>query len=149
VKKIKQRKGMAALMALAAVLLYMGGYGVWLGITHVGPGVWEFGGDEPGTGGGLGVDEYQAVIPSNQYKRECYASAAMFFFFGGVILWQVVKKWKERNELEKSWEQMLSNPDNIQEIHKHPENYRNDFKQWIRENHPHLAFWELPPNSSN
>jgi hypothetical protein len=73
----------------------------------------------------------------------------MFFSVGGVILWEVVKKWKERDELEKSWKRMISNPDNIQDINKHPENYRDDFKQWIKENHPHLAFWDLPPNSSN
>jgi hypothetical protein len=148
-KKIKQRKGMLALMALAAVLLYLGGYGVLKGITHHGNGVWEFGGDEPGTGGSLGTDEYQDVISEGQYKRECYVTAALFLFFGGIVLWDGIKKWKERDELEKSWKQIISNPDSVLELHKHPETYRDDFKQWIKDNHPQLAFWELPPNSSN
>ena len=148
-KKIRQRKGMVALMALAAVLLHLGGYGVLKGITHHGNGVWEFGGDEPGTGGSLGTDEYRDVVSEDQYKRECYVTAALFLFFGGIVLWDGIKKWKERDELEKSWERMISNYDNVQEIHKHPENYRGDFKQWIKENHPHLAFVELPPNNSN
>jgi hypothetical protein len=62
-------------------------------------------------------------------------------------LWNVIKKWKERDELEKSWKRMISNTDNIEDIHKHPENYRDEFKQWVKENHPHLASWNLPPNS--
>jgi len=140
---------MLALMLAAAFLFYFGGRFAWEGITHRGNGVWDFGGDEPGTGGQLGTDEHQDVIPEDQNKRECYVDAAMFFSVGGVILWEVVKKWKERDELEKSWKRMISNPDNIQDINKHPENYRDDFKQWIKENHPHLAFWDLPPNSSN
>ena len=138
-----------ALMLAAAFLFYFGGHFAWEGIAHHGNGVWEFGGDEPGTGGQLGTNEHQDVIPEGQYKRECYVTAALFFFFGGIVLWDVIKKWKERNELEKSWKRMISNPDNIQDIHKHPENYRDDFKQWIKENHPHLAFWDLPPHSSN
>jgi hypothetical protein len=138
---------MVALMAVLAVLLSIGGNSVWNAITHVGPGVWTVGGDEAGTVGQLGTGEHQDVIPGSQYKRECYATAALSFFLGGIVLWNVVKKWKERDELEKSWERMISNPDDIEDIHMHPENYRDDFKQWIKENHPHLAFWNLPPNS--
>lgn len=148
-KKIKQRKRMVAWMALGIVLLFLGVYGVWDGATHVGPGVWAFGGDEPGTGGALGTDEHQDRILEDQYKRECYVTAVLFLFFGGIVLRDVIKKWKERDGLEKSWNQIISNPDSVLELHKHPDNYRDDFKQWIKDNHPQLAFWELPPNSSN
>jgi hypothetical protein len=148
-KKIKHRKGMVALMLAAAVLFYFGGHFAWDGITHHGSGVWQFGGDEPGTDGQIGTDEFSEVIPETQYKRECYAAAVMFFVFGGGILWEVIKKWKERNELEKSWERTVSNPESLQEVHKHPELYRDDFKKWINENHPNLKIWTLPPHSSN
>jgi len=44
----------------------------------------------------------------------------------------------ETNELEKSWEQAISNPQNVEEFWQHPDSYRDDFKQWIKENHPNL-----------
>lgn len=140
---------MVALMLVAAVMLYLGGHFAWRGITHHGSGVWEFGGDEPGTGGNLGTDEHREVIPEGQYKRECYATMALFFFFGGVVLADAIRRWKERNDLETSWKRMIANADNIQSLHNNPKFYRDDFKQWIKENRPDLAFWELPPNSSN
>jgi hypothetical protein len=148
-KKIKQRKGTVAWMALAAVLLYLGGYGVWMGITHVGPGVWEFGGGEPGTGGALEADTFWDVIPEDEYKLQCYVSAVFSFWIGGLFLWDAIKKWKERNELEKSWELAISNPSNVQEIQRHPESYRDDFRQWIKENHPNLLLQAKPGNPKN
>jgi hypothetical protein len=45
---------------------------------------------------------------------------------------------KEKNELEKSWVRIILNPNNVQEIRRHPEYYRDDFKQWIREIQPDL-----------
>jgi hypothetical protein len=135
-KKIKQRKGLVALMALGALFLYLGGHLMWEGITHVGAGAWKYGGDEGWRGSG--TEEYWAVIPEHQYKRECYAAAGGLFLFGGVILWGIIAKWKERNELEKSWEQSVSNPVNGQEILRHPEYWPEDFRQWIKENHPNL-----------
>ncbi len=122
---------MASLMALGIVLLFLGVYGAWDGVTHVGPGVWTFGGDD--------VDDHSEVVSEAQYKRECYRAAVMFFVFGGLILCGATENWKERNRLEKSWERTISNPENVQDIHKHPENYRDDFKKWIKENHPELA----------
>ena len=89
------------------------------------------------------------MIPEHQYKRECYGLAGMFFLFGGGLLWEVTRAWKERSELEETWKRMISNPENLKDIHKHPEIYRDDFKQWIKENHPHLSIWTLPPHSSN
>ena len=134
---------MVALMAAAAALFYFGGHFAWDGITHHGSGVWEFGGYDSG------ADEYQAVIPEAEYKRHCYVGAVMFFVFAGIFMVGGIEKWRERNELEKSWERAISNPENLQEIHKHPELYRDDFKMWINENHPNLKIWTLPPNSSN
>jgi hypothetical protein len=145
-KKIRQRKAMAALMALGIVLLFLGVYGAWSGATHVGPGVWTFGGDEPGTGGALGTDEHQEVIQQDEYRRQYYACAVMFFALGGVLLYGSRKDWKardklekEQNELAKAWELTISNPENVQKMQQHPELYRDDFKQWIKENHPELS----------
>jgi hypothetical protein len=94
-KKFKQRRRMVALMAISAVLVSIGGNSVWDGITYVGPGVWTFGGDEGGMVGQLGTGEYQDVIPVSQYKRECYATAALSFFLGGIVLWNIVKKMEK------------------------------------------------------
>jgi hypothetical protein len=148
-KKLKQRRGMVALAALAIALLCGGGDSVWEGLTHHGSGVWTFGGDEPGTGGNVGTDEHSEIVSEHQYKRECYRNAVVFFLFAGGLLWGVIGTWKERDELENSWERAISHPESLQDIHKHPEFYRKDFKKWINENHPHLKIWTLPPNSSN
>ena len=128
---------MVALAALAIALLYGGGDSVWEGVTHHGSGVWTFDGDEP------------EFVSEHQYKRECYCNAVMFFLFAGGLLWGVIGTWKERDELENSWERTISNPENQQDVQKHPELYRDDFKKWINENHPHLKIWTVPPNSSN
>ena len=80
------------------------------------------------------------------WESETPIAGALFWFgFGGWVFWLGVKKWKERNELEKSWEQIISNPYSIQEIRRHPEYYRDDFKQWIEEHHPNLI---LPAEAS-
>jgi hypothetical protein len=69
--------------------------------------------------------------------RERHTFAVMFCGGGLWLLWGVLKAWKERNELEESWKRIISNPDSLQDIHKHPEHYRDDFKRWVEENHPH------------
>jgi hypothetical protein len=88
-------------------------------------------------------------ITEAQYKRECYVTAGLFFWGGGVLLWELITKWKERNELEKSWERTISNPENVQMIRHHPELYRDDFKQWIKENHPNLLLRSKTGNPEN
>jgi hypothetical protein len=133
-KKIKQRWGMVGLIALGAVLLYGSGVMLWGGITHVGPGVWRYGGEK--YDGRTGAEEYEAVIPEHQYKRNCYAAGASLFLIGGLFLYEGIKRWKERNELEKSWERAISNANNVQAIRQHPELYQDDFRQWIQESHP-------------
>ena len=41
---------------------------------------------------------------------EPVGGAVVWFGFGGWVLWVGVKKWKERNELERTWELIISNP---------------------------------------
>jgi hypothetical protein len=125
-------------MALAGALFYLGGYMGWEGMTHRGPGVWTYGGGPEYDGRGPDTDEFEAVVSEHQYKRNSYAAAVMFLLFGGAILWGVSEPWKERNELEKSWEQSMSNPREVQAIRHHPEILRDDFRRWIKENHPDL-----------
>jgi hypothetical protein len=148
-KKLKQRKGMVGLIIVAAVLFYLGGGSVWRGITHHGKGWREYGGAAPESSGLPDTDEHWEQVSETQYKRECYADGVMFFIVGGVILAGVIKEWREQDGLEKSWKRLISNPEGLQEVHKHPELYRDDFKKWVKENHPHLSIWTLPPNSSN
>jgi hypothetical protein len=139
-KKLRQRKGLVALMLAAAALSFVGGSYAWRGITHHGPGFWTFGGDAPESSGSSGTEEHTEETPENEYKRQCYGGAGIFLLFAGMILWEVVKKWRERDELEKSWEQTISvwmkHPDGLQSMQERPELYRDDFKQWIKENHP-------------
>ena len=128
---------MVALIVLALVLLSMGGDLLWAGKTHVGSGLWRYGGDSPGDYGGS-EPEVTMKVSEEQYKRNCYVGGGMLSLFGGVILWGVIRAWKERNHLEKSWERTISNPQNIQDISQHLDLYRDDFRQWVKENHPNL-----------
>lgn len=121
-------------MALAVVLLYWGGHFIDKGVTHKGPGWWNFS-DYSDDGSGETGDKWLA---ENQYKRLCYRVGGMSLVFSGMIFWSVIAEWKKKNELETSWERMVSNPLNVQDIRLHPERYRDDFRQWIKENHPNL-----------
>jgi hypothetical protein len=89
-KKLKQRKGIVALMAVAVVLLCLGGNSVWRGITHHGPGVVEFGSFGSEAHGNMGTDLSWEVVPEHKYKRVCYQTGGVLIFvavaiFGGVI----------------------------------------------------------------
>ncbi|HEX3599396.1 MAG TPA: hypothetical protein VHU84_04600, partial [Lacipirellulaceae bacterium] len=50
--------------------------------------------------------------------RNCYVTGGIFFAFGAWLLWAAIKAWKERDELKESWKRMISNTDNVQELHK-------------------------------
>lgn len=136
VKIFKHRKAMIGAMMLGAMLLSFGVDGLWRGLTHHGPGVWEFGGPEPGTGGNVETPEYRDTVSESSYKRLCYRDAATFFLFGGLFLYGAVDKWRERSDLEKSWRRRMSDPQFLRDVQVHPERYRDDFKQWIKETHP-------------
>jgi hypothetical protein len=101
-KKIMPRKEIVALMASGAVLLCMGGHLVWYGITHVGPGVWQYDGRDLG-------ERRQAMISAHTDQRECYGTAGVLFLIGGVMLWRRIAEWKEGNRLGKSWAQTTLN----------------------------------------
>jgi len=62
----------------------------------------------------------------------------MLLLFGVVTLCGAIGAWKKRDELEESWERRISNPHNVQKIQQHSELYRDDFRRWIKENHPNL-----------
>jgi hypothetical protein len=133
-KKFKQRKGMVGFAALATLLLWAGGNLIWDGIMHVGPGVWEFGSIESDMH--EGADFRSELIPEKKYKRECYCSGSGLILFGVMISWEVIRAWNKRNELEKSWEQAIVSPTNLQVIKKYPELFQDDFIEWINKNHP-------------
>ncbi|HEX7570811.1 MAG TPA: hypothetical protein VF492_09925 [Verrucomicrobiae bacterium] len=86
----------------------------------------------------MGTDEFRDVIPEDQYKRERYVSATMFFLLGGITLRHVIGKWRDLNDLEETWKKIISDPERLQDIHRHPASYRDDFKKWIAVNHPNL-----------
>ena len=95
---------------------------------------------------GLSIFHLAAAIRHQGFGIEVLTSSDCGFFLMlvGVGIWVAVAKWaneenkieKEKDELKKSWVRMILNPINVQEIRRHPENYRDDFKQWIREIQP-------------
>jgi hypothetical protein len=117
---------------------------------HKGPGFVDYGGGGYGEYGGLVGDDFDSApdvekVSESEYKREKYSMHVMllgfgvFFWFGIAAYAKGINKLeKEKNELEKSWVRMILNPNNVQEIRRHPENYRDDFKQWIMEIQPDL-----------
>src|SRR5260370_30328675 len=102
-KKIKQRKGMVALIALAVVLLCGGGDLLWLGKTHIGLGRTLSGGFGDESRGDIGTDFRRGLISESEYKRQSYFEGGMLLLFGVVTLCGAIGAWKKRNELEKSW----------------------------------------------
>ena len=74
------------------------------------------------------------------------SDSGFFLILWGVAIWFWVADYakginkleKEKNELEKFWVRTILNPENVQEIRRHPEYYGDDFKQWIREIQPDL-----------
>jgi hypothetical protein len=146
-KKIRQRRGMVALAILGLYVIWMGCCCGWRGFTHHGNGTWTFGGSAPEASGAPDTDEYKDVLSESEYKRQSYLTAGIFFFFGGWMLRHSIGKWRERTKLEKAWQKTITH--NLDDIHRNPAMYRDDFKQWIKETHPHLSIWTLPPNSSN
>jgi len=117
---------------------------------HKGPGFVDYGSGSYGEYGGLagdGSDSEPDVekVSESEYKRQEYGTNGMLLGFG-VFFWFLVavyakeinKQEKEKNELEKSWVRIILNPNNVQEIRRHPQYYRDDFKQWIREIQPDL-----------
>jgi hypothetical protein len=134
-------------MLLGTYLIWMGCCCGWKGYTHHAEGKWWFGGDEPGTGGAISTQEFQEMVSESEYKRQSYLASVILFFIGGWILWHSVSEWRERNNLEESWTLMISDPFNVQHINQHPETYRDDFRRWIKENHPHLTLKNSKPNN--
>jgi hypothetical protein len=96
---------------------------------------------------GLGASELAKTIRHDGFSIDALRSDSAFFtmlMFVGIWVW--VAKWaneereleKAKNELEKEWVRIILNPNNVQEIRLHPENYRDDFKEWIKEIKPEL-----------
>jgi hypothetical protein len=137
-KKIKQRKGMVALIALSVLFLFLGGDLLWCGKTQVGPGWTLYGGFGDESRGDIGADIRRGLISESEYKRQSYCEGGGLLLFGVVSLCGAIGAWKKRNELEKAWEQTIGNPQNVQDILQHSELYRDDFRRWIKQNHPNL-----------
>jgi hypothetical protein len=95
----KRELAIIALSVLTVVLLCSGSYFAWEGITHKGQGAWLFGGAEPGTGGQIETDEHLAVVSQSQYKRNCYATAVVFFLISAGTFWEAVKRKRISNKV--------------------------------------------------
>lgn len=117
---------------------------------HKGSGFVDYGSGGYGEYGGLAGDDSNSEpdvekVSESEYKRHEYSTNGMLLGLG-VFFWFLVANYakginqqqKEKNELEKSWVRIILNPDNVQDIRRHPEHYRDDFKQWIKEIQPEL-----------
>ena len=147
IRKVKKRPGLYALALLCVWLIYGGSYLVWDGMTHVGPG-WQqapIGGGGRDMGGGYDVDTEDEQVSQSEYRRNNIRDGVMLLLFGAGAVGTLIHLWREKDklekekaELEKSWEQVISNPHNVEKLRQHPEFYADDFKQWVEENHPNL-----------
>jgi hypothetical protein len=159
IRKVKHRFGLCAFALLCVWLIYGGGICVWDGMTHVGRGAVLIGGDLPESqgGGDSGIPEQWDQVSQSEYRRDSLDKGVMLILFGAGAVWTLIHLWrekdkaeKEKDALEKHWEEFISNPQNLVDIHKHPEFYRDDFRKWVSENYPsRLKTWTSPPHSSN
>ena len=110
----------------------------------------DYGSGGYGEYGGLAGDDSNSEpdvekVSESEYKRQEYSMNGMLLGFG-VLFWFLVANYakginkleKEKTELEKSWVRIILNPNSVQDIRQHPEAYRDDFKQWIKEIQPDL-----------
>lgn len=117
---------------------------------HKGPGFVDYGGAGFGEYGGLVDDDSNSEpdvekVSESEYKRNEYSTNGTLLGLG-VICWfwvasyakNISKLEKEKRELERSWVRTIVDTNNVQDIRRHPENYRDDFKQWMREIQPDL-----------
>lgn len=125
---------MVAWFALAILLAYGGASLVWQGATNSGGGWWHFYGYEDYRG--VSGDEHWGKLPEKQYKRQCYMGGGVLLLFSGIIFRSVIAEWRKRNDLEESWQRSILDPEKLLAIQQNPEIYREDFRQWIKENHP-------------
>lgn len=97
---------------------------------------------------GLSASHFADAISHQGFGIEVLrdSDSGFFLILVGMGIWFFVADYakginkleKEKNELEKSWVRIILNPDNVQEIRRHPQYYREDFKQWIMEIQPDL-----------
>jgi hypothetical protein len=87
------------------VMLWGAGLGLFIGFGvadlvntahHKGPGMVEYGGDEPGTGGQISSDIGYDKVSESEYKRHGYVDTG-FALLIGVIVWIEVAKWAKNN----------------------------------------------------
>jgi hypothetical protein len=89
---------------------------------------------------GLSASHFADAISHQGFGIEVLrdSDSGFFLILVGMGIWFFVADYakginkleKEKNELEKSWVRIILNPDNVQEIRRHPQYYREDFKQW-------------------
>ncbi|PWU20821.1 MAG: hypothetical protein C5B50_03070 [Verrucomicrobia bacterium] len=144
IRKIGERPGLCAAMVAGAVAIYVGGDFVWRGMTHRGPGIVTYGGDEPGTGGATSSPEFDAEVPEAEYRRKQYEYAFVFFIFGAVFLVEALKGWKERNKEERIYsrqidairkamlERRIPVAITLKELERWPGLWGDDFVRWAR-----------------
>ncbi len=146
-KKLKQRRQMLWWLVASLVCFDLGVSSTIHSLTHHGPGMLPVGGPSPEGSGAPDTDETREQFPESEYRRQCRIDAVFFLLLGGWTMAEFVSAWRKRNAIEAHWTKIISY--NLPDVHKHPDAYRDDFKQWIKDNHPHLTSWMLPPNSKN
>ena len=87
------------------VMLWGAGLGILIGFGvadlvktahHKGPGMVEYGGDEPGTGGQISTDKGYDQVSEGEYKRQGYVNTGLVMLIG-VVVWIEVAKWAKTN----------------------------------------------------
>lgn len=83
------------------------------------------------------------------FRRQYYMYSVIFSGLTAYGIFSITKEWKSRNKLEEHWRNLVMDREKLNDIYKNPAVYRDDFKQWINENYPHLKIWTYPPNAAN
>lgn len=117
----------------SSVLVYIGMHFLGEALFHKGAGVWHFGGDEPGTNGMISTDEFSAVISQSQYRRECLVNAIISLILGIPLMVESIKRWRKKDDLERSWANFLFYPDNRQDVEKRPHLFTDEFLEHVKE----------------
>lgn len=87
VSKLSKRRKTVGIIGLGLFLILFGVRAAWIGVVHTGPGLLTFGGDEPGTDGAIGTEEFQDEVPEDEYKQRFYFYAvALLCSWGDNVL---------------------------------------------------------------
>jgi len=130
--KVKRRNGLSLCFMGAVLALWLGAYGVWEGAPHKGKGMILVGGPGPDYAGHE-TEEHWDPVSERVYRRDCYLRGTIFLSICCMLIWHAAGNWRERDGREKHWDSLLSDPEKRGDMEKHPERYRDDLIEYLKQ----------------